>query len=231
MRHNHRILPGYMGGEYTEGNVINVEVTQCNGNTANHAMWHYANWCLWGNAQDLVAWRGLAGFYSKEEIIRELMLAGLRKADRKALGKALKKKFEENPELRELRSEQILRAFDEMDRGDPGWRVRRIDTLRKVGAFEKSVQSRRENKIGMFDPEWQREMGSRAGNKNVELGRGFMRPDVIRDPVRKARGGRSSLLKRQGLRLNGVKYYPEEFEFRCYLSSDFVDYYVKYGLG
>ena len=61
-----------MGGEYVEGNVIDVEVTQCDRQTANHAMWHFANWQLWGKVEDKLAWRGLAGFIGKEEIIAEL---------------------------------------------------------------------------------------------------------------------------------------------------------------
>ncbi len=72
MKHKHRILPGHMGGEYTDGNVIEVEVTNCSGFTANHVMWHYANWSLWGKEEDFLAWKGLAGFYGKEEIIREI---------------------------------------------------------------------------------------------------------------------------------------------------------------
>jgi hypothetical protein len=58
-----------MGGEYVEGNVISVEVTSCNKQTANHVMWHYANWQLWGKREDFLAWRGLSGYYSKEELI------------------------------------------------------------------------------------------------------------------------------------------------------------------
>lgn len=231
MKHKHRIKPGYMGGEYTEDNVISVEVTGCDKDTANHAMWHYANWRLWGNHEDKVAWRALAGFYDKEDLISDLMAIARGKIDRKLVGKILKQKFKDNPELRALRSEQILEAFEEMSREDPGWESRRAEAIRRAGGWSKSVESRREKKMGVFDPEWQREMGRRSGRKNVELGRGFMRPDVIRDPVRKARGGRAAMLKRQGLKLNGVLHYPEEFDFRCHLSSDFVDYYIKYGLG
>ena len=73
MRHKHRINPGHNGGDYTEGNVISVEVVKCDGNTSNHAMWHYANWRLWGKLEDRLAWKGLAGFYSREEIIEERM--------------------------------------------------------------------------------------------------------------------------------------------------------------
>ena len=60
-----------------KGNVIPVEVTQCDTNTANHVMWHYANWCFYGKEEDRLAYKGLSGFYSKEEIIEErLRLAG-----------------------------------------------------------------------------------------------------------------------------------------------------------
>ena len=60
-----------MGGEYIEGNVISVEVVKCDRNTASHAMWHYANWRLWGKHEDYLAWKGLAGFVGKEKIIEE----------------------------------------------------------------------------------------------------------------------------------------------------------------
>jgi hypothetical protein len=60
-----------MGGEYIEGNVIEVEVTQCDRQTANHIMWHFANWQLWGKEEDKLAWKGLAGYIGKEEIIHE----------------------------------------------------------------------------------------------------------------------------------------------------------------
>lgn len=77
MKHKHRILPGHIGGEYVEGNVISVEATECDKQTANHVMWHYANWQLWNKVEDLIAWKGLSGYYSKEEIIqRRLVLGG-----------------------------------------------------------------------------------------------------------------------------------------------------------
>jgi len=76
VKHRHRIVPGHMGGQYIEGNIIEVEVTECNRNTANHVMWHYANWRLWGGAEDLLAWRGLSGFYGKEDIIKESQKLG-----------------------------------------------------------------------------------------------------------------------------------------------------------
>ena len=68
-----------MGGEYTEGNVLPVEVTLCNKQTANHVMWHYANWQLWGKEEDLLAWKGLSGYYNKEEIIQQKQKIGAKK--------------------------------------------------------------------------------------------------------------------------------------------------------
>lgn len=65
-----------MGGEYVEKNVISVEVTECDKQTANHVMWHYANWQLFGREADLLAWRGLSGYYSKEEIIQKKLALG-----------------------------------------------------------------------------------------------------------------------------------------------------------
>jgi hypothetical protein len=72
MKHEHRIVPGHRGGEYVEGNVIEVEVVECNQQTASHAMWHYAEWKLHGKKEDFYAWKGLAGYLGKEEIIEEL---------------------------------------------------------------------------------------------------------------------------------------------------------------
>jgi hypothetical protein len=66
-----------MGGKYEPGNVIAVEITACNKTTANHVMWHYANWQLHGKEEDKLAYKGLSGFYSKEEIIfQQLSAAG-----------------------------------------------------------------------------------------------------------------------------------------------------------
>jgi general stress protein YciG len=51
-----------MGGTYVESNVVSVSVTQ-------HAMWHFANWQLWGREEDRIAWKGLAGIIGKDEMV------------------------------------------------------------------------------------------------------------------------------------------------------------------
>jgi len=135
-----------MGGEYTEENVISVEVTQCDKNTANHVMWHYANWCLHRKKEDEIAYRGLSGYYGKEEVIEELVKLGRDRIDRQKIGKTLKAKFESHPELRKERSEQIKQSFKELSEADPKWVERRRKTISKAGGAKKSVEVRRERK-------------------------------------------------------------------------------------
>ena len=65
MKHKHRIKPGYEGGEYVEGNVVSLSVTQ-------HAMWHFAEWQRKGNWEDKLAWQALAGIVGREEITQTL---------------------------------------------------------------------------------------------------------------------------------------------------------------
>jgi hypothetical protein len=69
VKHKHRIKPGYEGGEYCEGNVVELTVTQ-------HAMWHFAEWQRKGNWQDHIAWKTLVGQSADEEQWREYARAG-----------------------------------------------------------------------------------------------------------------------------------------------------------
>jgi len=85
MKHRHRVTPGHVGGKYENGNVIEVTVTQ-------HAMWHFANWQLWGRKEDWLAWRGLMGGITVDEIAAERMKLGAHKGG-KAMGEALGRKY------------------------------------------------------------------------------------------------------------------------------------------
>jgi hypothetical protein len=60
-----------MGGTDDESNLIrDISLTR-------HAMFHFTNWQLWGKPEDLLAWKGLAGQKTKEEILLEILsLAG-----------------------------------------------------------------------------------------------------------------------------------------------------------
>ncbi len=72
MIHKHRIIPGYEGGKYVEGNVVPLTLTQ-------HVMWHYAEWTRKRNVQDFVAYKMLSGQVGKEEGIEMLVREGGRK--------------------------------------------------------------------------------------------------------------------------------------------------------
>ena len=79
-KHKHRIVPGHRGGEYEDGNVVELSITQ-------HAMWHFAEWQLHGHVGDMVAWKGLAGMISKEEAIRLIQQETCREVGRTNKGK------------------------------------------------------------------------------------------------------------------------------------------------
>ena len=72
MTHKHHITPKYKGGTDDPSNLVEVTVTQ-------HAMFHYCNWRLWGEKYDWLAWRGLTGEISKEELVKQARLEGLNK--------------------------------------------------------------------------------------------------------------------------------------------------------
>jgi hypothetical protein len=70
MKHKHHLTPKYLGGSDEPQNLVEVSPIQ-------HAMFHYCNWRLWGNEEDKIAWRALAGYSKKEEIIEQVIsLAG-----------------------------------------------------------------------------------------------------------------------------------------------------------
>ena len=70
MKHKHHLIPKYLDGSDEPQNLVEVSPTQ-------HAMFHYSNWRLWENEQDKIAWKALAGYSTKEEIIHQVIsLAG-----------------------------------------------------------------------------------------------------------------------------------------------------------
>jgi len=72
MIHKHRIIPGYEGGEYVEGNVVNLTLTQ-------HVMWHYAEWLRKQNWQDRVAYKFLSGQMTMSEAQQIAITEGAKK--------------------------------------------------------------------------------------------------------------------------------------------------------
>lgn len=68
--HTHHLLPRHMGGTDEESNLVHgLSITR-------HAMFHFANWQLWGRQHDRIAWRGLAGLITPEQASLEAMRLG-----------------------------------------------------------------------------------------------------------------------------------------------------------
>ena len=55
----HRIVPGHLGGEYVEGNVIYLTLEH-------HRLAHYYAWLSYGYFSDKVAWQMMSGYTSSD---------------------------------------------------------------------------------------------------------------------------------------------------------------------
>jgi hypothetical protein len=81
MKHQHHIKPKHRGGTDDEWNLTPpIEPARCEDGWSSHAIFHFCEWQLWGLRDDFLAWKGLAGFLGKEEIIEQLMEEGRKKA-------------------------------------------------------------------------------------------------------------------------------------------------------
>jgi hypothetical protein len=119
-------------------------------------MWHFCEWQLHGLKEDYIAWKALAGFFDKEEIIRELIKNGREK---------YKELLNISEEAKEKHRAKILEGLKRKEEGNPSWRKEHGEKVKASGAVEKSLATRREKEIGMFSKEWQSEMARRGGNQ------------------------------------------------------------------
>jgi hypothetical protein len=160
-----------MGGTYAENNTLEVEVTDCNQQTANHVMWHYANWRLWGKGEDLLAWRGLAGYHNKEDIIQERCRLGGR--------------ISGNANLESGHIQELGKTFGTQAMSEGGWLYERRSEFASLGgkriwelgvglaALDHSEKGRRlyaEGKgLAAISPERRTEINKQAGSKSGQL--------------------------------------------------------------
>ena len=96
MLHRHHIVPRHAGGTDAEDNIAFLSIED-------HAEAHRVLFEKYGRHEDELAWKGLAGLLSKEEIVRELQVAGgvLNSGDKNPWkGKRTKRNFSIDADLR-----------------------------------------------------------------------------------------------------------------------------------
>jgi hypothetical protein len=144
LKHKHHIVPQHRGGTNDVSNIVEISITQ-------HAMWHYAEWQLYGSEWDRIAWKGLSGIASSSETVRAVQVESGRNVRRNQLGIfspdydkgkggrvggkiAGKKIHEERDEngksLHGLRCAEILHS----NKTEDGRSIRAIDGMNKLHA-------------------------------------------------------------------------------------------------
>lgn len=80
MKHKHHIIPKHMGGTDEESNLVELTIEE-------HAEAHKKLYEEHGRWQDKLAWQGLAGLATKEELVKEMLREAGKKGSRNLLGK------------------------------------------------------------------------------------------------------------------------------------------------
>jgi len=75
MKHKHHIIPKHMGGDDSKENLIELSIEE-------HALEHKKLWEMHGHQEDYLAWQGLSGLMTKEELVKEMLkMAGRKGAE------------------------------------------------------------------------------------------------------------------------------------------------------
>jgi len=125
MKHKHRIIPGYEGGEYFLDNVVKLSITQ-------HTMWHFAEWTRKKNVQDLVAYKMLSGQCNKKEGIALLLSEAGKKGGRYIRTDKTKEK---------LRQAQLGRKLDAKTRAKMRVSAKKAGRESQTQVFKKLANS------------------------------------------------------------------------------------------
>ena len=72
MRHKHHIIPKHMGGSNSKDNLVELSIEE-------HADAHKKLWEKYGHQEDYLAWQGLSGLMTKEELVKEMLKMAGRK--------------------------------------------------------------------------------------------------------------------------------------------------------
>jgi hypothetical protein len=177
MKHQHHIIPKYMGGSDSSDNLIGLSITQ-------HAMFHYCNWRLWNKKEDEWAWKGLVKYLPKKEIISQLIAESNKRRPHSQLSKDVSSKL-----LKERWN-------------DPEFKAKQVELLRKIShdarllactpdAIEKKKKSfqkighQQGEKNSMYGKMWITD-GTKEGSyridKNQTIPDGFRKGRVLLNP-------------------------------------------------
>lgn len=150
LKHKHHIIPRYMGGSNDPENLIELTVVQ-------HSMWHFCNYKLWGNWEDYLAYKAIAGHINKEEINRFKLEKALEKG-RQVISEKRKSK-----EFRDKMKKELKSRYK-----NPGYREKMAEHCRKIQHLavnaSKSPEAREKRK------ETLRNINHQVGEKNSNYG-------------------------------------------------------------
>ncbi len=80
MKHIHHIIPKHMGGTDEENNLVELTIEE-------HAEAHKKLYEEHGRWEDYLAWQGLAGLMTREELVKEMLSQAGKKGSGNQLGK------------------------------------------------------------------------------------------------------------------------------------------------
>lgn len=102
MKHKHHIIPKHLGGSDEESNLVELTIEE-------HAEAHKKLYEKYGRWEDKLAWQGLAGLVTKEELVREMLSESGKKGATK--GNANRKGMKYRPYTRSKGSTQGLKWY------------------------------------------------------------------------------------------------------------------------
>jgi hypothetical protein len=150
IKHRHHIMPRYRGGSDDPSNLVEVSVVQ-------HAMWHFCNYQLWGEPEDRLAWRALAGSVGKEEIILEKLEIAKRRSREKV------KQLLQDPEYYDKQVGRLRKLHS-----DPEHIKRNLEHLKKIQIF--GVEASKSPEAIAKKKETLRNIDHQKGEKNSQYG-------------------------------------------------------------
>lgn len=83
MKHKHHIVPKHMGGTDDESNLVELTIEE-------HAAAHRKLYEEHGRWEDYLAWQGLAGLMTREELVRQMLSEAGKKGSKNSTNKGKK---------------------------------------------------------------------------------------------------------------------------------------------